>query len=241
GEKDARAEADGLRLCACDRGGVAAVGVFGQGLRASGAGHCVDGRLACHHPHAIQPRRRKRHEDVLEHRGRERGALCRAERGHQPLLGIDEILDGHRRDDHEACSNTTRASAISRAASGIITSVGTALTPTALRASAHPASSRATSSVDSHGAYARAIPPGETGRLRARINAAAGPLTAAPATIGLTPITRPRVEASASAMPGTATIGPIDVTGFDGHTTTTSASRIASSTPGAGRARAAPS
>ena len=42
------------------------------------------------------------------------------------------------------------------------------------------------------------------------------------------------------ADPGTARIGPIDTTGFDGQNTTASASAIASSTPGAGRALARP-
>ena len=68
----------------------------------------------------------------------------------------------------------------------------------------------------------------------------AGPLTGAPPTIGLTPTTRRARRASASTMPGTARIGPTEVTGFDGHTTTRSASASASSTPGAGRAPAAP-
>src|SRR5438046_7497106 len=72
------------------------------------------------------------------------------------------------------------------------------------------------------------------------MSAPAGPLTGAPPTIGLTPTTRALVPASASATPGTARIGPTDVTGFDGQIITTSASRIASSTPGAGRARSAP-
>ncbi len=42
-------------------------------------------------------------------------------------------------------------------------------------------------------------------------------------------------------MPGTARIGPIEMTGLLGHTSTVSASAMASSTPGAGRASAAPS
>ena len=42
-------------------------------------------------------------------------------------------------------------------------------------------------------------------------------------------------------MPGTARIGPIEMTGFDGHSTIASAASIASSTPGAGRDSVAPS
>src|SRR5258706_175792 len=43
------------------------------------------------------------------------------------------------------------------------------------------------------------------------MSAAAGPLTAAPPTIGLTPTTGADVAPSASAMPVTERIGPIDV------------------------------
>jgi len=73
------------------------------------------------------------------------------------------------------------------------------------------------------------------------MRAAAGPLTAAPPTIGLTATTGAAVARSASTMPGTARIGPTEVTGFDGQTTMTSAARIDSTTPGAGRALDAPS
>src|SRR5262245_32493660 len=93
----------------------------------------------------------------------------------------------------------------------------------------------------SHGAYAAATPSGETARPRTRMRAPAGPLTAAPPTIGLMPTTGAAVAESASTIPGTARIGPTDVTGLDGHTTTTSAAPIASTTPGAGRALVAPS
>src|SRR4029453_17982462 len=69
----------------------------------------------------------------------------------------------------------------------------------------------------------------------------AGPLTGAPPMIGLTPTTDADVDASTSAMPAIARIGPMEVTGFDGHTTTRSAPTIASRTPGAGWAAGAPS
>ena len=69
----------------------------------------------------------------------------------------------------------------------------------------------------------------------------AGPFTGAPPTIGLIAITRSRRATSASRMPGTARIGPIEITGFDGQITIVSAVRSASSTPGAGRAASAPS
>src|SRR4030095_11123065 len=66
---------------------------------------------------------------------------------------------------------------------------------------------------------------------RAGRGAPAGPLTAAPPTIGLTATTGARVERSASTIPGTARIGPTDVTGLDGHKATTSAARSASPAP----------
>src|SRR2546425_8969989 len=95
-------------------------------------------------------------------------------------------------------------------------------------------------SVPSHGAYAAATPTAETVRPRARMSSPAGPLTAAPPTIGLTATTRARAAASASAMPGTASTGPTDVTGVEGPTTTSSASRVGAGTPGAGRAPGGP-
>jgi hypothetical protein len=51
----------------------------------------------------------------------------------------------------------------------------------------------------------------------------AGPFTGAPAMIGLTPTTRSRRRRSASRIPGTARIGPIEITGLLGHTTIVSA------------------
>ena len=56
----------------------------------------------------------------------------------------------------------------------------------------------------------------------------------------LTASVRAVVSASARATPGTARMGPIDVTGLDGHTKTACAAWIASSTPGAGTAASAP-
>ena len=66
------------------------------------------------------------------------------------------------------------------------------------------------------------------------------PRTTAPPTIGETPTTRPRVARSASRMPGTPRIVPIDTTGLDGASRTASAVANASTTPGAGRAASTP-
>ncbi len=57
--------------------------------------------------------------------------------------------------------------------------------------------------------------------------------------MGETPTTGARDAAIASRTPGTARIGPIETTGLLGQTTIARAPRIASSTPGAGRARRA--
>src|SRR5437879_7848371 len=118
-----------------------------------------------------------------------------------------------------------------------MTSVTTARTPSAASSGAHAASSGAMSSARSHGAYARATPRGETGSPRARSRAPAGPLTAAPPTMGLTPTTDARVAPRASATPGTARIGPTEVTGLEGQKTTRWAGRIDDSAKGAGDTR----
>ena len=69
----------------------------------------------------------------------------------------------------------------------------------------------------------------------------AGPFRAAPATMGETATTRVRRDASASRTPGTASRGPMETTGFDGHTTMMSAPSSDASTPGAGLVAGAPS
>ena len=55
------------------------------------------------------------------------------------------------------------------------------------------------------------------------MNASVGPLTARPPTSGLTATTGAGAAAIASRIPGTARIGPIEITGFEGPTITTSA------------------
>src|SRR6266446_46207 len=112
--------------------------------------------------------------------------------------------------------------------------------PRSRRADASSASRTSTTSESSQPRYAWATPSDETGSPRARISAPAGPLTGASPTMGLTPMTGARVACRAATRPGTARMAPIDVTGFDGQTTTTSASAIASTTPGAGVASPAP-
>ncbi len=90
-------------------------------------------------------------------------------------------------------------------------------------------------------AYARATPTQLTSIPSGPIKRSAGPFTGAPAMIGLTPTTRSRRRASTSRTPGTARIGPIEITGFDGQMRMVSAASSAASTPGAGCAVAIPS
>ena len=71
-------------------------------------------------------------------------------------------------------------------------------------------------------------------------NSSVGPLTARPPTNGLTATTGAVRPATASRMPGSARIGPIEITGFDGPITIASASASAASTSGVGRARSMP-
>src|SRR3954451_22490180 len=66
------------------------------------------------------------------------------------------------------------------------------------------------------------------------------PATGAPPTIGLTPVTTARQAETASRMPGTARIGPIETTGLDGQIIMTSAPAIASATPRAAARRRCP-
>ncbi len=66
------------------------------------------------------------------------------------------------------------------------------------------------------------------------------PRTGAPPMIGESPTTGAEAAATASRMPGTARMVPIETTGLDGGKRMTSASARASSTPGAGLAVSAP-
>ena len=79
-------------------------------------------------------------------------------------------------------------------------------------------------SVPTQGAYSRATPTTDGSVPSSGISRSAGPFSAAPATMGETATTRARRAGSASRTPGTASSGPMETTGFDGHTTIVSAS-----------------
>src|SRR5204863_2451922 len=68
-------------------------------------------------------------------------------------------------------------------------------------------------------AYSEATPAAVDGRPIASMNFSVGPLTARPATYGLTAITGAAGAAIASRMPGTERMGPIEITGFEGPIT----------------------
>src|SRR5580693_4560563 len=72
------------------------------------------------------------------------------------------------------------------------------------------------------------------------MNASVGPLTTAPATSGLTATTGAGLSLIAVLMPGTARIGPIEMTGFDGPITIARAMASAVSISGVGLALSAP-
>src|SRR5271156_5314835 len=133
-------------------------------------------------------------------------------------------------------SITARASASARSGVPMTVGVTTHRTPSASMAAAWEASTTSTTSVPTHGAYSRATPTTEGSVPSSAMSRSAGPLSAAPAPMGDTPTTRSRRATRASRTPGTARTGPIETTGFEGHTTMVSASPSASMTPGAGRA-----
>ena len=72
------------------------------------------------------------------------------------------------------------------------------------------------------------------------MNAAVGPLSTSPPTIGLTATTGAGAAISASRMPGTARIGAIETSGLEGPITIARAPAIAASTSALGRACSAP-
>src|SRR5712691_2736488 len=238
---------------------VATILGLAEDLGAEGAGDAGDLDIARDHPDRVELGAAEGAEHVAQHRPRERRALVGSERLDQSLLGVDQVLDGHCAHDHGICrrgafagppapdvradaphSRMTRASATSCAWSVMMMSATTGTTLRSCTAGASVASRVSRTSASRQSRYAWTTPRGEMGRPRARISAPAGPLTGASPTIGLTPMTGARVSPSAATIPGTAKMGPMDVTGFDGQTTTRSAPAIASRTPGAGRASAAP-
>ena len=98
------------------RGGVATVLPLAEHRGAERAGDGRDLVIACDHPDGIELGGHRGAQHVVQHRPGERSALLGPQGPGQPLLGVDEILHGHRAHDHaQAPSSTTRASATSRA------------------------------------------------------------------------------------------------------------------------------
>ena len=129
------------------------------------------------------------------------------------------------------------------AISGVLMTVGATmqLTPAASTSPARSASAWSITSVPTQSLTKRATPGADACPPSSTRSRSAGPFKAAPATIGDTATTESRRALNTLATPGTARIGPIDTTGFEGATTTISAEPRESSTPGAGLAVSAPS
>ena len=123
----------------------------------------------------------------------------------------------------------------------MIVSVTPTRSPRASIRGARPASTSSISQADSQPAYRSATPAALTSIPTAGMSLSAMPATGPPPTIPLMPTTRSRRAPTASRTPGTARMGAIETTGFEGQHTIASASTIASRTPGAGRAADAPS
>ena len=96
------AGADGLGLRRRHRRRVAAVLVLAERLGAEVAGDRRDFRLAGHHPHAIEVRGGQGAQHVDQHRARQLAPLGAVEHAHEPLLGVDDVLDGDGGHDHAA-------------------------------------------------------------------------------------------------------------------------------------------
>src|SRR6185436_3005972 len=163
---------------------------------------------------------------------------------HGDLVARCDFPDAVDRDDfervHATAARVSRASAAATRASRISVSVTTGRTPRASMRRASRASRVSITRTEQNSWYSRATPTLETSMPSGAINRSAGPFTGRPPMIGLTPTTRSRRATSTSRIPGTARMGPIEITGLLGHTMIVSAASSASSTPGPGRASSAP-
>src|SRR5262249_61434567 len=168
-----------------DGRGVAAVLRLGERLGAERAGDRLDRRLAGDHPYAIEAGAAERSQHVAQHRARQLIAVGEREGAREPLLGDVEVLHGNGRDDHRR-SRARAASAASWARLVMTMSATSAATPSPASSGAQASSRRSTSRRRSHGAYARAMPSGETGSARGRLSAPAGPPPPAPPAGGRT-------------------------------------------------------
>src|SRR5579859_2932416 len=179
-------------------------------------------------------------EHVVQHRKREQLARRRGESFGQTLLGRAEILEGDDR-RRQSASSTARASATSPSRPSMTMSARIGAMPRSRSASTQAASCRSTKSASRNPRYPSATPTADTSKPLARIILPAGPLSGALPTMGLMATTLARVSRRAARSSCTASIGPIELIGFEGQTTIASARWIPSTTPGAARAPVAPS
>src|SRR5207248_4644332 len=156
------------------------------------------------------------------------------------LVAGAHLRQPHDGEDADHPSRTTRASAAASRTPCITVGVTTHLIPSASTSAAKSASASSTTSVPANGEYSRATPTTDGSTPSSAIIRSAGPLRAAPATMGETATTSCRRPVIAFCTPGTARMGAIERMGLDGQMTTRCASVMASSTFGAGDAFSAP-
>src|SRR5262249_24516397 len=143
---------------------------------------------------------RRHAQDVAGHRQREHLAGLRGEPGAEALLGTERRLDGDDerrpapprghaaapRGSMPTAPRVTRASRVAPSTSGISVSVSTGRNPRAVIAGARWASRSSTTIAWMQSLWRPATPAALTSTPAARSSSAAGPLTARPATMGVT-------------------------------------------------------
>src|SRR5439155_1177519 len=128
----------------------------------------------------------ERLEPVFQHGLGEPPSLIRGEGGDQALLGIRQVLHGHRGEDvHASAWRTLRARATSSARVAMMVCAVTGETPSRRTSGIWPLSRSSRTSRSSQRAYARATPAAETGRPDTAMSRPAGPETASSRTMGL--------------------------------------------------------
>ena len=153
GEEAPRPAGEGRSLGVGDGFRVAAVGLLAECARPVAPRQRLDRWVARDDQHQADLRAGQRVEDVLEHGARQVAALGRREKWDEPLLGVDEVLDGDRDDGaHASASSARRARAISPSRSRMTVSVTMVRIPAASMRGVSAASWLSTSRMSSQGA-----------------------------------------------------------------------------------------
>src|SRR5712692_5454496 len=115
-------ERHGLRM--------AAVGALDQAVGATAPRQLHDLRIRRDHDDGPGKSRDESLENIVEHRARQLPPFPDREEGNQALLGIDQVLDGHCREEpHARTSSTRRARAISSSRVAMMVCAMTGETP----------------------------------------------------------------------------------------------------------------